>query len=128
MKYLLILFITLSATVLRAQSLGGFVVAPLISNECVASISMVPTNVSEDGGNLIIVGSLTSVVAQQIINENAGTDKIESLSEKPAHHPTQIFDIEGRKIESMKKGVNLVRDSDGKTSKVLVILESPLRR
>lgn len=43
-----------------------------------------------------------------------GIDNVSSQEQKPA-----IFDIQGRKLQRMQKGLNIIKDADGRTRKVL---------
>ncbi len=47
-------------------------------------------------------------------NTSTSIDNISSQEHKPA-----IFDIQGRKLQRMQKGLNIIRDADGSTRKVL---------
>ena len=51
-----------------------------------------------------------------LTEEETGIDTIKS----EATHTTDIYTLEGKQLPSLKKGINIIRNSDGTTKKVLV--------
>lgn len=120
MRNILLILIFLNACILKAQSFGDFVVAPLSTTDCVASMSVIPTEIKEEKDVLYVVGSLVSVESQLVIAESEETNDIHYVKVDNEPDTEAVFDVAGRKLNSIRKGVNIVRKSDGTTKKIIV--------
>ena len=69
--------------------------------------------ICDGDGTLVGSGTETGTVVIK-----AGADAIESI-DNAAAAPTEVYDVAGRKLDQQRRGINIVRKADGKTTKVL---------
>ena len=81
--------------------------------------------VIQDINKLRVVALLIDYNDNTIVNAAktgyfAASDGITSLDTAAASEPTAIYDLSGRCLSTMQKGMNIVRTADGKTMKVMM--------
>ena len=74
-----------------------------------------PVGATISGGNVVVGGSL----ATNVVFVDASATGIEGVIMNADAEVTDVFDAEGRQLNEMQHGVNIVRMSDGTTRKVI---------
>lgn len=94
---------------------GQFVIAPISSEQCEASIITTPTyGLSADC-------ELYKMLVPFVSNIDDSSDVAQIITEtQSVDEFTDIYDINGRKWTTLKPGLNIVIDKDGNRRKVLV--------
>lgn len=83
------------------------------------------TSLIQDINKLQVVALLVDNTTGAIINANKAAisgkniDGISAVENAKSNAPAEIFDLSGRRLQSLQKGINIIRTADGRTTKVL---------
>lgn len=98
---------------------GGFNIAEVLNTSGQPII--------QDVRNLRVVALLVDNTTGEIVNANkakveynpAGIANVTAKSAETGECPTEIYDLSGRKLNSLHKGVNILKNADGRIIKVV---------
>lgn len=115
---LLLLLMPLCAFAQAIEVTGQFVIAPISSERCKASAITAPTNGLPTDSKL-----LEMLVPFMFDNEIPTGIEHAKMDDQSVGEFSAIYDISGRKLTILQKGLNIVVDKNGKRKKIYNLRE-----
>ncbi|MCQ2259492.1 MAG: hypothetical protein MJZ41_16130 [Bacteroidaceae bacterium] len=114
-KYLFVLALILSTAAYadELEVVGQFVVAPISTDECQASATTMPT------AELSLDSELFSMLTFYV-SDSEGATGIKDAQSAEMDDCKSIYSLDGQRLKKLRRGMNIVVDSQGKVKKVLI--------
>lgn len=104
---------------ISAQAIGGFTVAPLHTENCIASAAVLPSFEVVADDAIYYFGNILSPQGLALLGEEVAPTAIETVeSDTSKAEIIAIYDITGRQQTEFVKGVNIIVRNDGTKEKI----------